>query len=114
MVDVCWWFKMDGHSNSNRYRVESGWVSFLAFCLSPGEEQLIHFHRPQFPGAVGSPLTASMTFLQPTVLPPIPTFRIMNTDGDIIDETRPPLDVTDEQVLTWYRNMLTGQCSAWK
>jgi hypothetical protein len=26
------------------------------------------------------------------------------------DQNRDEPDVTDEQVLTWYKNMLTGQC----
>jgi hypothetical protein len=46
-------------------------------------------------------------FLQPSSLAPIPTFRVMNSDGIIKDPSHTP-DVTDEQVLTWYRNMVTG------
>ena len=32
----------------------------------------------------------------------------MDSDGVIVDKDREPPDVTDEEVLTWYRNMLTG------
>lgn len=39
---------------------------------------------------------------------PIPTFRVMNSDGEIIDKTRAAPDATDEEILKWYTNMLTG------
>lgn len=50
-----------------------------------------------------------MEFIRPKELPPIATFRIMNMKGNVEDETRGPLDVTDEQALEWYKNMLTGK-----
>ncbi len=49
-----------------------------------------------------------MDFLVPSRLPPIPTYRVMNSDGVMEDKTRAPPNVTNEQVLTWYKNMLTG------
>ncbi|OBT81452.1 hypothetical protein VE02_09876 [Pseudogymnoascus sp. 03VT05] len=42
----------------------------------------------------------------PSIIPPIPTFRVMNSHGEMEDKSRPPPDVTNEQVLTWYKNML--------
>lgn len=35
----------------------------------------------------------------------------MDSDGIIVDEVRAPVDVSDEEVLSWYRNMVTGACS---
>ena len=32
----------------------------------------------------------------------------MDSDGVIVDETRKPLDVSNEEVLKWYKDMLTG------
>jgi hypothetical protein len=32
----------------------------------------------------------------------------MNADGVMEDPSRSPVDVTDKQVLTWYKNMVTG------
>ena len=32
----------------------------------------------------------------------------MDSDGVIVDNDRDPPDVTDEEVLTWYKNMWTG------
>ena len=66
-------------------------------------------HRPRFPGAASSPVSTKMEFLNPKNLPPIPTFRVMNMDGDVEDKSRTPPDVTHEQVLGWYKNMLTGR-----
>lgn len=62
----------------------------------------------RFPGAVKSPLVTSMDFLAPSTLPRIPTYRVMSDDGALEDQSRNEPDVTDKQVLTWYRNMLTG------
>ena len=49
-----------------------------------------------------------MNFVNPKNIPPIATFRIMNTHGVIEDESLANSGVTDEQVIEWYRNMLTG------
>jgi hypothetical protein len=49
-----------------------------------------------------------MEFLNPKTLPPISTFRIMNNDGIIEDESQASLDVKDEQVIEWYKNMVFG------
>lgn len=32
----------------------------------------------------------------------------MSDDGGLEDPTRAEPDVTDEQILTWYKNMITG------
>lgn len=64
--------------------------------------------RPRFPGATESPITTEMAFLRPSSLPIIPTYRVMNNEGVLDNPNRSPPDVTDQQVLTWYNNMLTG------
>ena len=58
---------------------------------------------------MGSPLVTTMDFLTPSKLPLIPTYRVMNSYGVMEDKTRAEPDVTNEQVLTWYKNMLTGK-----
>ncbi|RFU28941.1 hypothetical protein B7463_g7387, partial [Scytalidium lignicola] len=63
--------------------------------------------RPRFPGATESPITTEMAFLRPSNLPLIPTYRVMNTEGVLDNPNRHPPNVTDEQALTWYKNMLT-------
>ena len=39
----------------------------------------------------------------------MPTYRIMDQDGVIVDKNRGPPDVSDEQLLKWYKDMLLGQ-----
>lgn len=48
-----------------------------------------------------------MDFLQPSALPPIATYRVMNADGTFEDKHRKQPDVPDDEVLIWYKNMLT-------
>ncbi|KAK7905503.1 hypothetical protein LTR67_000226 [Exophiala xenobiotica] len=50
-----------------------------------------------------------MEFLNPKTLPPISTYRMMNNDGIIEDESQASLDVRDEQVIEWYKNMVFVQ-----
>jgi hypothetical protein len=65
-------------------------------------------YRVRFPGAVNSKFTTEMTFTQPSNISAIPTYRVMDSDGRIVDPSREPPDVSDEEILTWYKNMLTG------
>lgn len=62
----------------------------------------------RFPGAVNSKFTSEMAFLKASDLPAIPTYRVMDSDGYQVDKTRLAPDVTNEEVLTWYKNMLSG------
>jgi 2-oxoisovalerate dehydrogenase E1 component alpha subunit len=48
-----------------------------------------------------------MTFQRPSTHPAIPTYRIMDSNGNIVDNTRDPQSAPDSEILTWYRNMLT-------
>ncbi|KGO41060.1 Dehydrogenase, E1 component [Penicillium expansum] len=61
----------------------------------------------RFPGAVNSKFTSEMAFLKASDLPAIPTYRVMDSDGYQVDKTRPAPDVTNEEVLSWYKNMLS-------
>lgn len=64
--------------------------------------------RVHFPGAINSKFTADMTFVKASDLPAIPTYRVMDSDGELVDKTRGAPSVSDEEVLTWYKNMLMG------
>ncbi|OQE15660.1 hypothetical protein PENSTE_c027G06206 [Penicillium steckii] len=63
--------------------------------------------RVHFPGAVDSKFTTDMGFLKASDLPAIPTYRVMDADGELVDKSRGEPNVSDDQVLTWYKNMLT-------
>ncbi|CAG7939105.1 unnamed protein product [Penicillium salamii] len=54
----------------------------------------------RFPGAVNSKFTTDLSFLKASDLPAIPTYRVIDSDGELVDKTRPAPDVTDEEVLT--------------
>ena len=61
-----------------------------------------------FPGAVNSKFTTDLAFEHPSTHPAMPTYRVMDSDGIIVDESRRPSDISNEEILTWYKNMLTG------
>lgn len=61
-----------------------------------------------FPGAVNSKFTTRLSFEKPSTHSAIPTYRVMDSDGVIMDKGQAPLDVGDQETLTWYKNMLTG------
>lgn len=65
--------------------------------------------RVRFPGAVNSKFTTDMAFITPADLPHIPTYRVMDSDGELLDKSRErPVDASDEEILTWYKNMMSG------
>ena len=55
-----------------------------------------------------SKFTSKLSFEQPSTHPAISTYRVMDSDGVIVDKARALPDVSDEEVLLWYKNMLTG------
>lgn len=67
-----------------------------------------------FPGAVNSKFTTNLSFERPSTHPAMPTYRVMDSDGVIVDESRKPLDVSNEEVLEWYKNLLTGTHIHWR
>lgn len=67
----------------------------------PGSD---HVH---FPGALNSKFTSDMSFIRPSERETIPTYRCMDADGVVLDEAHGPQDVSPEEILTWYRNMVT-------
>ncbi|OAL73705.1 2-oxoisovalerate dehydrogenase alpha subunit [Trichophyton violaceum] len=75
------------------------WVSSVS--QPPGSDHV------RFPGAVNSKFTSEMSFVTPASNPAIPTYRVMDSEGVIVDKSRGPPDVKDEEVITWYKNMLS-------
>src|ERR1700750_409433 len=66
-----------------------------------------NFYRVHFPGAVNSKFTSELTFTRPSNLPAMHTYRILDQNGKLVDDSRPDLDVSDEMVLKMYKDMLT-------
>ncbi|KAK5095935.1 hypothetical protein LTS08_007816 [Lithohypha guttulata] len=48
-----------------------------------------------------------MDFITPQNLPPIATYRVLNASGQMQDPNRTAPDVSAEQALGWYKNMVT-------
>jgi 2-oxoisovalerate dehydrogenase E1 component alpha subunit len=61
-----------------------------------------------FPGALNSEFTDTMEFMQPSEAKAIPTYRVMNQYGDIIDKDI-GVETTDEEALELYKNMVKRQ-----
>jgi 2-oxoisovalerate dehydrogenase E1 component alpha subunit len=53
-----------------------------------------------------------MSWIDPAAQAPIETFRLMDHNSVIEDESRISPEVTPEVVLGWYKNMLTGEISS--
>jgi len=61
-----------------------------------------------FPGAVNAKFTSSLKFSNPAEETAMPVFRVMDADGKIVDSNREPPDITDEELVKMYEDMLTG------
>lgn len=60
-----------------------------------------------FPGAVTSKFTNELQFQRPQDLPAMPTYRLMDTNGIVVDASREP-DVSKELALKMYKDMITS------
>lgn len=67
------------------------------------------FVRVLFPGALNSEFTDSMEFIMPATHKAIPTYRVMNQEGRILDKEG--VDTADEEALSLYKNMVS--CEFW-
>ncbi|OCK77560.1 2-oxoisovalerate dehydrogenase subunit alpha mitochondrial precursor [Lepidopterella palustris CBS 459.81] len=79
--------------------IARSWQRWSSVAESPASERVL------FPGALKSKFTNDLAFIRPAELEAIPTYRVMNQDGVVIDETR-DLGTTDEEALTLYRKMI--------
>lgn len=61
-----------------------------------------------FPGAVNSKFTTKLSFERPDTHPTIPTYRVIDSDGIVVDKTRIQVGISDEEILELYKNMLSG------
>ncbi|KAL9113873.1 MAG: hypothetical protein Q9227_002007 [Pyrenula ochraceoflavens] len=70
-------------------------------------QSLKDYASVHFPGAVNSKFTTKMKFNTPSDSPAMPTYRIMDSDGDVVSPDADFSDISDSEILTWYRNMLS-------
>ncbi|KAF2418254.1 thiamine diphosphate-binding protein [Tothia fuscella] len=60
-----------------------------------------------FPGAVHSKFTTTLNFTSPSEKNAMPTYRILDQSGQIVDKSREPLNLSDSEILKMYKDMLT-------
>ena len=85
---------------SSRQRLPPTWNRRSSVSQRLGAERL------RFPGAVDSKFVSKLEFARPSLHEAIPTYRVMDSDGAVIDESRAP-DVSEEEIIFWYKNMLS-------
>ncbi|EMC99620.1 hypothetical protein BAUCODRAFT_343182 [Baudoinia panamericana UAMH 10762] len=68
--------------------------------------QKIGSDRVHFPGAVNSQFTTQLAFTRPADLPGMPTYRILDQEGRIVDQAHAPPDIETKELLRMYRDMV--------
>lgn len=61
-----------------------------------------------FPGAVNSKFTTSLAVEKPSEKTAMPTYRILDQEGVVVDHEQEPIDISDEEVLKLYKDMVMG------
>ncbi|KAI0026072.1 thiamine diphosphate-binding protein [Xylariomycetidae sp. FL0641] len=59
-----------------------------------------------FPGAVKSAFTSDLRFALPSDYPALPTYRVVDQDGNVVDQSFQQ-DLSNEEVVKLYKNMVT-------
>ncbi|OAK96110.1 hypothetical protein IQ06DRAFT_282584 [Phaeosphaeriaceae sp. SRC1lsM3a] len=75
------------------------WQRCRGVASTPNAEKVL------FPGALNSEFTDKLDFIQPSQLTAIPTYRVMNQYGEIIDKEI-GVETEDEEALQIYKNMV--------
>ncbi|CAD0088016.1 unnamed protein product, partial [Aureobasidium vineae] len=63
--------------------------------------------RVRFPGAIDSKFTTNLDFTRPANKKAMPTYRILDQDGVIVDKSREPSDISDDHLIKMYKDMLS-------
>jgi len=80
-------------------------------CLPSGKEiQHVNATSVNFPGAVNAKFTTSLKFSNPAEETAMPVYRVMDADGKIVDKNRAPPDISGEELVKLYKDMLTSSC----
>ncbi|QIX01422.1 hypothetical protein AMS68_006939 [Peltaster fructicola] len=74
------------------------WQSSLA--QRPGSD------RVHFPGALNSKFTTKLAFDRPHEKSAMPTYRFLDQDGNVVDQSATALDITDEEAVKLYSDMV--------
>jgi 2-oxoisovalerate dehydrogenase E1 component alpha subunit len=80
-------------------QLSSRYSSTSSISQRPGADHV------SFPGAVKSAFTNRLKFALSSETPALPTYRVVDQDGKIVDESF-KADLSDEEIIKLYRNML--------
>jgi 2-oxoisovalerate dehydrogenase E1 component alpha subunit len=72
----------------------------------PPVSQPPHAEYLSFPGATKSAFSHALKFEQPSTHPALPTYRVVDQNGVVVDPNFKP-DLSNEEVIKLYRDMLT-------
>lgn len=72
-----------------------------------GDESLTLYHRVHFPGAVNSKFTSTLNFSRATENDAMPTFRILDQEGVLVDRARDEPNISEAEVVRLYSDMVT-------
>lgn len=70
-------------------------------------QSLRHSPRVQFPGAVNSRFSTTLKFDRATEDDAMPTYRILDQEGQVVDKEAAAPDISDEEALKLYKDMVT-------
>lgn len=82
-------------------RVSAHQTRWSSLSQRPGSD------RVHFPGVVDSKFTTKLSFEHPSTHPAMPTYRVMDSDGVVVDDSRKPSGISHEEIVKWYKNMVT-------
>ncbi|KAF2020773.1 thiamine diphosphate-binding protein [Aaosphaeria arxii CBS 175.79] len=86
-------------NGSSNLRAATRWQRCQGVATTANAERVL------FPGALNSEFTNSMDFLRPSTKKAIPTYRVMDQYGEVLDPAY-KCDLEDEEALKLYRNMV--------
>jgi len=67
----------------------------------------LHYLRVHFPGAVNSQFTTKLNFNRATEDDAMPTYRVLDQDGVVVDKQAKSPDISDEEAIRLYKDMVT-------
>lgn len=71
-----------------------------------GLSQRPHSPHVSFPGALKSAFTSTLKFEVPADNPALPTYRVVDQDGEVVDKAFEP-DLSEAEIVKLYKDMLT-------
>ena len=72
------------------------------------DEQGVTLNSVRFPGAIDSKFTERLEWSNPAERNTLPTYRVMDSDGIIVNRDK-PFEMSNDEVVKLYKDMLTSK-----